>query len=216
MKSLLSKKPVLPLLLALFISLPFLTAGCLEPTSTGSEEILTYYLDADGDGYGDHDIFYEGSAQPDGYVLDDTDCDDADAVVYPTATEIPGDGNDQYCDGNDSTYYYLDADGDGYGDPNVAVIDSQKPDGYVTDSADCDDTNAFISPNAAEICGDGIDQDCDGNDLECVNFTYYADLDGDGYGDPFNSIIDSTQPAGYVTDSTDCDDQNASAYPGAA
>ncbi|MBX3106777.1 MAG: putative metal-binding motif-containing protein, partial [Bacteroidetes bacterium] len=48
-------------------------------------------------------------------------------------------------------------------------------------------------------------------------FTYYADSDNDSYGDLTNtiSVINSTPPAGYVTDSTDCNDGNASINPGA-
>ena len=45
--------------------------------------------------------------------------------------------------------------------------------------------------------------------------TYYADLDGDGYGDPSNTVEAGSAPAGYVTNSTDCDDGNASVNPGA-
>jgi hypothetical protein len=45
-------------------------------------------------------------------------------------------------------------------------------------------------------------------------YTYYADADGDGYGDP-NSPITSTNPtppAGYVSDQTDADDTDSSVH----
>ena len=45
--------------------------------------------------------------------------------------------------------------------------------------------------------------------------TWYADLDGDGFGDPNATAIACTQPVGYVSDNTDgCPDDNTKAAPG--
>jgi outer membrane protein assembly factor BamB len=57
--------------------------------------------------------------------------------------------------------YYQDADGDGYGNPNMSLTATSQPPGYVTNNIDCDDTNANVNPGATEIA-DGIDNDCDG------------------------------------------------------
>ena len=62
-----------------------------------------------------------------------------------------------------------------------------------------------------------------GNDVEVkiLNFsfgsgnTYYADMDGDSYGDPNNSMLSCQVPVGYVTDNSDCDDTDDTVYPGA-
>jgi hypothetical protein len=50
--------------------------------------------------------------------------------------------------------------------------------------------------------------------MAAVNL-FYADGDGDGFGDPMVFVMDCYAPAGYVADSTDCDDTNNAIYPGA-
>lgn len=45
--------------------------------------------------------------------------------------------------------------------------------------------------------------------------TYYADTDNDGFGSASSAVQDCVQPAGYVTDDTDCDDTRDDVYPGA-
>ncbi|MFM7014732.1 MAG: T9SS type A sorting domain-containing protein [Bacteroidota bacterium] len=65
---------------------------------------------------------------------------------------------------NTSTVYYQDADGDGYGNSNsTTAACNGVPVGYAILGGDCSDNNANIHPNAIEICGNGIDDNCDGN-----------------------------------------------------
>ncbi len=184
----------------------------------------TWYTDADGDGYGDPDSGVEDCAQPEGTVADATDCDDADASISPVATERC-DGIDNDCDGlvddeDDSvavtSTWYADADGDGYGVSTDAVVACDQPSGYAALSGDCDDVVASVNPGASEHC-DGVDEDCDGvvDDAAVDLITWYADTDGDAYGDPHSAVADCYQPTGYVTDSSDCDDTTATTYPGA-
>ncbi|WP_188463453.1 putative metal-binding motif-containing protein [Bizionia arctica] len=55
----------------------------------------------------------------------------------------------------------------------------------------------------------------DDYDVGCTELTWYQDGDQDGFGDPNNSQLSCTQPTGYISDNTDFDDANATAYPGA-
>ena len=58
---------------------------------------------------------------------------------------------------------------------------------------DCDDNNATVNPDADEVC-DGIDNNCDGRVDEGLILEYYADLDGDGYGDALTTVSACTLP----------------------
>src|SRR5436305_962588 len=60
--------------------------------------------------------------------------------------------------------YYFDGDGDGYGKTNSPTTTNSPfpPPGYAKLSGDCDDSKASVNPGATEICGDGIDNNCDG------------------------------------------------------
>lgn len=84
-------------------------------------------------------------------------------VLFQLGCAQGGGGGD---DSDSSLTYYLDSDGDGYGDPNNSVDATSQPTGYVLDSSDCDDTSDNVYPGATEIASDGIDQDCDGNDYD--------------------------------------------------
>lgn len=181
----------------------------------------TYYPDVDNDGYGDPNApTIDACSQPLGFVADNSDCDDTNAAVNPLATEIC-DGIDNNCDGQTDegliVTYYADVDNDGFGDPNAPTIDAcSQPLGFVADNTDCDDTNAAINPDADEVC-DGVDNNCDGvTDTDAIDQnTYYADTDGDGFGDANNTTQACTAPAGFVENDTDCDDNNAAVNPDA-
>ncbi|MEA1922677.1 MAG: DUF1566 domain-containing protein, partial [Pseudomonadota bacterium] len=83
-------------------------------------------------------------------------------------------------------------------------------------SGDCNDSIAAINPGATEICGDGVDNNCNGEIDEgcCAEITFYRDLDGDGYGDAAVSLQACTEPAGYVGNSSDCNDCDLNEFPG--
>ena len=128
-----------------------------------------WYADSDGDGYGDASTTTRDCSAPSGYVADDSDCDDTDASVHPGASESCN-GVDDDCDGTtdepsavDAATWYRDADGDGYGSATAPTRTAcSAPSGYVADDSDCDDADASVNPGAAEVCGNSVDDDCDG------------------------------------------------------
>lgn len=155
-------------------------------------------------------------------VTASSDCNDADAAVYPGADELCDD-IDNDCDSqvdedpSDGTTWFLDRDGDGYGDPSKSVYACSAPELHVSDATDCDDRDVNRSPAAAEWC-DGIDNNCDGETDEGTAedaSLWYADSDQDGFGDADGSTAACTAPDGYIRDASDCDDDAPGTYPGA-
>ena len=132
-------------------------------------------------------------------------------VACPTPD--PGDGDDEPCE---PSTWHLDADGDGYGNALVTAETCEAPAGYVAMPGDCDESDESVHPGAGEPC-DGIDNDCDGETDELDEpITYHLDGDGDGWGRP--DVLEVAQcepPDGYVTDGTDCDDEDPAVHPGA-
>ena len=184
-----------------------------------SEDATTWYRDADSDTYGNADVTETSCWGSEGFVADDSDCDDTDPTVNPDGTETC-DGEDENCDGTvdegfDTETYYRDYDGDEYGDPADSIVYCERPAGYVTDSTDCDDDNYWRNPGLPELC-DAIDNDCDETvDEDIEDVTYYPDADGDLYGDASGDpVVDCAPPSGYVVDSSDCNDSDATVNPG--
>ena len=172
-------------------------------------------VDADGDG-----------------AIATVDCDDTDPNVNPDALEVC-DGQDNNCDGaidgddaQGAGSWYPDADGDGHGVAEGAVTACAAPDGTSSVDGDCAPDDATVYPGAAEVCGDGVVQDCAGDEASAlalceVNSLWDAslriiydrkggflgplanvgDLDGDGradlaYANP--SLDDPAKEAGGV------------------
>ncbi|MFM9986871.1 MAG: MopE-related protein, partial [Flavobacteriales bacterium] len=217
------------------------TDACGNSTLISFDVIVSsnaiWYQDNDSDGYGNPDVSVASSTPPAGYVSDSTDCNDNAVAINPGTVEICN-GIDDNCDEQIDEGY--DTDGDGFTDcegdcddnnntiyPGAAEIcnnidddcDGSIDEGFDTDGdgftnceGDCDDNNNTIYPGAAEICNN-IDDDCDGLTDEGVGTTWYADIDGDGYGDNNSSLIACSPPLGYIGQAGDCNDNNSAINP---
>ena len=263
---------------------PDVNPGAVEIIGNGIDEdcngFETCYIDNDNDGY-------RGSYTIESFSMDCSgvgetsnlivDCDDSNPTIYPGAIEIPNDGIDQDCDGEDlvsntpptapvitisPTVPYssndllceivspsTDPDGDpiiyeyswyindvfannsnilpsfltSYNDTvycnvsafdgidsseittsaNVIILEDEidiDGDGFTIADGDCDDNNPDVYPGATEICGDGIDSNCDG--------AGGPDYDEDNDGLTFN--VEST--LGTSDCDTDSDQDSLSDY----
>ncbi len=185
--------------------------------------LLTWYADADGDGYGDALASTEACTLPPGHSANGDDCDDTSATTSPAAFEVC-DSVDNDCDTQidesdaiNATTWYADADGDGYGSAGSTLQSCDAPSGHANNANDCNDASAAVYPGATELC-DAVDNDCDGtiDESDAVDAgTWYLDGDGDGYGLDSDSVVACTNPGGYSTVGGDCNDSDTSYNPGA-
>ena len=157
----------------------------------------TWYVDGDTDSFGDPNNTIIACNQPSGAILQAGDCNDANASINPTISEIC-DGIDQNCDGQTDegvkTTFYQDSDGDGYGNNSSTTLSCSVPSGYVSDNTDCDD----------------------GDNTEYPGVIWYADADNDSYGDINTSNTCERGSLSHpTTNNTDCNDANSSAFPNA-
>ena len=180
----------------------------------------TWYYDADSDGYGNLLVTLEQCDIPAGYIDNSEDCNDADANIYPQATEYCNEIDDD-CDGTidgataiDKEVYYADSDGDGYGGVSSSQLFCayDLPSNYVADPSDCDDSDSLQYPGAFEFCNQE-DDDCNGlidDDYAVDALELYEDGDEDGEGNAAGHVIYAcSEQYGLVDNDLDCDDSNA-------
>ncbi len=157
--------------------------NCNEPTTI-------FYHDADGDGFGNPNDSISSATQPPGFVLNHIDCNDSNNSIHTSIIEVCN-GIDDDCDGltdnadpsvTGRAIWFADADHDGYGNPAVFILACNQPPGSVSNNDDCNDSVASIHPGAEEICGNGIDDNCDGEiDDGCVTITLHLKAFSEGY-----------------------------------
>jgi hypothetical protein len=185
-------------------------------------DAITWFQDADKDGFGNNNNTTTACSIPSGYIADNTDCDDYDDDTNPSAAELCN-GEDDNCDGNidedtaiDAITWFQDADEDGYGDSAIFQTTCETPSGFVADNTDCNDSNLEINPIAYEICN-GEDDDCNGDtdDFAIDALVFYEDLDEDGYGNLNSFSISCEAPVGFLSNASDCDDDNEDVNPAA-
>ncbi|MCB9663944.1 MAG: putative metal-binding motif-containing protein [Alphaproteobacteria bacterium] len=151
----------------------------------------TWYRDRDQDDHGDPDSGRRACAPLGEWTASvGDDCDDRLAVRHPGATESPGNGLDEDCDGLIACF--VDADGDGIAGTTVGLIEGTSCDveGHGSSALDCRD-----------------------DDPTTQRFTFWHDKDADGWGAPAEAIALCTRPNQYVDRAGDCNDLRADVHP---
>ncbi|MEC8191958.1 MAG: FG-GAP-like repeat-containing protein [Myxococcota bacterium] len=174
--------------------------------NAGSHQVPTcedpeqYWVDADGDGYGNPQEPVEACDPSDALVDNDLDCDDAAADI--TVARVR----------------YSDADGDGFGDPSSGRLTCVDSDEFADNPDDCDDTNPDANPSMTEDCATEADDDCSGtaNDVDAAGCSdFFGDGDSDGFGGGDAVCLCEATDELPATDALDCDDTDGAINPDA-
>ena len=171
---------------------PLVHPGAVDATADGVDSdcdgVELCLADADADGFTDGTTTVEaadGTCTAAGEARLDAprgECDDTDPGVHPGAPETPGSEVDADCGG--LVLCFVDADGDGFTDgvTTTASDDADCSDpgeaSATTASGDCDDTDPTVHPDATEVGGDGIDNDCADGDAPASHDDPGADKSG--------------------------------------
>lgn len=200
------------------------SAACATSASVSSNVLSialqggsTFYADNDGDGFGNLNASVVACTMPLGYTNMAGDCDDDNIDVNPGTDEWENDIDDN-CNGLIDEglilqQWFMDADGDGFGNPDVSIQSEFFTFGYVLNNTDCNDTNALVNTNASEVCSDGIDNNCNeqvdencgpDNDLRAnarmllvSSVGSCAAVNGSLFGATTGAEAQSTAPAGH-------------------
>lgn len=186
-------------------------AGTPAPDAGGSCATTERLLrDADGDGYGnpsDYIVHPVCDPHPAGYVNWITgrdDCNDSDASVHPMAAEICGNAVDEDCNGLadvcPSTPPACASD-PRVTTPTACIISATATSCLMTGIYVCNPDGRVICRgdirvSSTEICGDGLDQDCNGMDIACSSScTPRSEICGNGIDEDCDGVDRACTPA---------------------
>ncbi len=168
-----------------------------EDPSILSETQQTVWSDGDADGFGNPDAAFLACFPEPGFSADNADdCNDFTALINPAQVDVCNGGTDDDCNPDTDENiisgdgYYVDIDGDGYGDPATEILSCDVIPGRVLLGDDCDEGDIDINPGAFDVCEDGIDQDCSGRDERCRDVFQVSDTrDTFGSNDQMRGIV---------------------------
>ncbi len=197
----------------------------MTDTEENAKGCTKFYFDGDKDNWGTSSSKCLCGPANSFTAAQDGDCADGDAAVSPATKEVCANGKDDNCNGatdtdenaTGCTQFYVDGDLDGFGTGAGKCLCQAAGDYSNPKGGDCDDSKAAYNPSVPEVCDSGIDNNCNGLTDEqdatgCT--TFYADVDGDTYGDSNDFKCLCAASGKYTaTVSGDCEDTKPGVHP---